>query len=140
MKTQTERHKRETTTQLIMGRDALRQEEKQTVKLNIYAIRDTKAEAYLLPFFERTNQTALRVVEKAIDTDANFNAYAEDYGLWLLGTWDDANGCVKGEVPLHLANLVDIRDSREKAAGVNRELPQGGEDPKPLREAGALTR
>lgn len=91
------------------------------VKLNIYAVRDTKAEAFLLPFFERTNDTALRVVEKAIESDANFNAYAEDYSLWLLGEWNDNNGCVKGEVPLHLANLIDIRDKHEKKEGIQRD-------------------
>lgn len=84
------------------------------MKLRIFAIRDTKAEAYLPPFFERTNETAIRAVQKATTEDPNFQTYAEDYSLWELGTFNDSNGIIDArKAPVHLANLVDIRDQTE---------------------------
>lgn len=84
------------------------------MKLNIYAIRDTKAEAFMQPFFERTNETATRAVQTATEKDGNFRTYAEDYSLWLIGNFNDNNGKISPETaPIHLSNLVDIRDRTE---------------------------
>ncbi len=91
---------------------------------NIYAVRDTKAEAFLKPFFERTNQTATRAVMQATKEDGNFRDYAEDYSLWLIGKFNDNNGKIEAETaPIHLANLVDIRDGTEAGRGDDGDTP-----------------
>lgn len=86
------------------------------MKQKIYTIRDAKAEAYLKPFFERNNGTAVRAIEAAIQQDKNFNAYAEDYSLYLIGEYDDTTGRIDSHIPLHVEALIDIRDRLQRHA------------------------
>lgn len=90
------------------------------MKTQIYAIRDTKAEAFLKPFFERTNGTASRAVQEATKNDENFGRHAEDYSLWHIGSFDDSNGKITSHVPLHLANLIDLRDFKDAERGTTQ--------------------
>lgn len=77
------------------------------MKLAIYSIRDNKAEAYLRPFFERTNDTAIRAVKTAMQTDFG---YPEDYALYSIGIFDDNNGQLETWPPEHITNLINLRD------------------------------
>jgi len=58
----------------------------------IYSIFDSKAEAYLQPFFATTDGVAMRMFEQAIVNNAQFAQYAEDYSLWTVGHWDETDG------------------------------------------------
>lgn len=56
----------------------------------VYSIRDLKAEAGLLPFFDRNHETALRKFRRAVnDVNSDFHAYYEDYVLFCVGTWNE---------------------------------------------------
>lgn len=108
-----------------------RNEEKEKVKSKIFAIRDSKAQAYLQPFFERTNETAMRAIETAImSPDGNFNKYAEDYALYSIGEFDDNTAAIEGWIPIHLAELNDVRDrlTREHVASLEHHDQLGDMD------------
>jgi len=95
------------------------------MKIRLYTIRDGKAEAYLQPFFERTDGTAIRAIKKAVKNDGNFKNHAEDYSLWSIGVYDDTNGAIESWVPMHIANLIDVRDNELTEAGKGDQREAG---------------
>lgn len=61
----------------------------------ILALRDSKAEMFLQPFFVPTLGVAYRNLQDEIQRGGDDNTlarHAEDYELWELGTFDDENG------------------------------------------------
>ena len=59
----------------------------------IYAVYDSKAEAFLPPFFQDTDGLAIRAFTQAAnDQDHNFGKWAEDYTLFQIGEWDPNTG------------------------------------------------
>lgn len=59
----------------------------------VFAILDTKAEAFLPPFMMHTIGEAERAISECCnDEKHNFFKYAEDFNLYELGSWDDSNG------------------------------------------------
>lgn len=77
----------------------------------IFSIYDSKAEAYMLPFFQPTIGTALRSVQIAAnDPESMIHRYAEDYTLFQIGTWDERAGVIIMEgAKLSIANLAELR-------------------------------
>lgn len=75
----------------------------------VYAIRDSKAEAYLSPFVERTKATALRAfANAAADPNHNFHRYAGDYTLFEIGEWDECKGVVRMySTHINLGNAIE---------------------------------
>lgn len=87
------------------------------MEIRIYTIRDNKMMAYLQPFFERTDATALRAVEEATwDPKSNFSRHAEDYSLWSIGVFEDENGDIRTWPPMFVANLIDLKERKEVTA------------------------
>jgi len=79
--------------------------------LFIFTIFDSKANAYLQPFFSVNSDTARREFHKAINQDGQFNAYAEDYSLFLLGSFDQDEGFLDIEdSPQHVVNGITLRE------------------------------
>lgn len=72
--------------------------------LNAFTVYDSKAEAYLQPFFTTTPALAMRSFQQAANTEGHdFNKFAADYTLFHVGYYDDSNGeLAKME---HFANL-----------------------------------
>ncbi len=59
----------------------------------MFSIYDSKAEAYLQPFYSQTTGTAIRSFESAVNENGHdFNKYAGDYTLFELGDFDQADG------------------------------------------------
>ena len=55
--------------------------------MKIYTVYDSKAEAYLTPFFLKTDALAMREIETAVNTaDHQFNKYPGDYTLYRTGS------------------------------------------------------
>lgn len=64
----------------------------------IYAIYDTKAAAFLTPYFAPTHGVAVRSLQDAVNDPAHqFSRHAEDYSLHCLGEFDPELGTI--EVP-----------------------------------------
>lgn len=60
---------------------------------NVYCIFDSKAEAYMTPWFVDKDGQALREFEDAIrDPQSPFNKHPEDYTLFKIGTFDQWKG------------------------------------------------
>lgn len=77
--------------------------------MKAFTVYDTKAEAYLDPFFARNEAVALRMVEAAARKEGHeFNVYAHDYQVYRCGSWDGATGTLKGEPVVHLCNVVEL--------------------------------
>ena len=63
------------------------------MKLKIYSIHDTKAEAYNTPFFQQTHGMAERIfTDESNNPESNLNKHAEDFTLFYLGEFDQ-NTC-----------------------------------------------
>ena len=59
--------------------------------LKVYTVYDTKAEAYLQPFFSQSKGVAIRSFQEAVrDEKSNISKYPEDFTLFELGEYDDA--------------------------------------------------
>lgn len=66
--------------------------------MQIYAIFDSKTDAFLPPFISPNNRTAIREVQKAaLKPDHPWNIFAADYTLFEIGTWNE----LKGEIHMH---------------------------------------
>lgn len=79
-------------------------------KLDIFTIFDTKANAYLQPFFSINRDTARREFSKAVNGDGQFNQFAEDYSLFHLGNFDQDEGTFElSEAPHHICNAINLK-------------------------------
>lgn len=60
----------------------------------VFTVYDSKAEAYLQPFFSVSKGAAIRSFSDAInDSQSTIGKHPEDYILFALGSFDDLN-CV----------------------------------------------
>lgn len=82
----------------------------------VFAVFDSKASAYLSPFFAKTAGLALRSFEQAANAEEhNFHKYAGDYTLFELGTFNEDTAeivMLKNHINLGLA-LVHIEQAPE---------------------------
>lgn len=102
--------------------------------MKMFAVYDSKAEAYLQPFFMPTKGQAIRAFQAAANKEGHdFNVYSADFTLFEIGEYDDSNGVV---TPLpHKLNLggahEHIKNSVASVANVSRagvkNLRQGEE-------------
>lgn len=61
--------------------------------MGIFSVYDSKAQAYLQPFFTHNKQTAIRSFATAAQqSDHDFHRYAADYTLFQIGEWDAQSG------------------------------------------------
>ena len=82
------------------------------MNLSIFMIYDSKAEAYLQPFFSQSQGTALRsFIDLANDPQHEFCKHAEDYTLFFCGTFDPLTGHFDLTVPKALGNALVMRDT-----------------------------
>lgn len=58
--------------------------------LQIFTVYDSKAEAYLQPFYMGTRGEAIRAFSDSVnDPNTAFHKHPSDYTLFALGTWDN---------------------------------------------------
>lgn len=78
--------------------------------LQVYSIRDAKAEAFNSPFYQKTKGEALRSFQTAVnDPKTQLNRFPEDFDLYEIGTWDDSTGLVTPlDTPKHTAKAVEM--------------------------------
>lgn len=81
------------------------------MQLKVFGIYDSKAEAYLQPFLMKSKGEAIRALSNHVsDPEHNFCKYAEDFTLFELGSWDDANGqFTLHNTPQSLGVLVEFK-------------------------------
>lgn len=63
--------------------------------MKMYSVYDSKAVAFLPPFFMHTDNVAKRTFSDcANDVNHMFSKHPEDYTLFCLGTFDDSNAVI----------------------------------------------
>jgi len=63
------------------------------MKQIVCAVYDKKAEAYAQPFFQKSENLAIRAfMAAARDTDSLLNKFSEDYALYVLSSFEDETG------------------------------------------------
>ncbi len=85
------------------------------MKIQIFSVYDSKADAYLQPFFSMNTDTALRAIDTVLqDPNHQFSKYAEDFTLFGIGEFDDAKGHITGYQSFqNLGNLKSFSLARE---------------------------
>lgn len=69
----------------------------------MFAVRDSKAQAFLQPFFSVQNGSAIRAFQDACgDEKSPFARHSEDFILYELGTFNDATGEMVSLMPIKM--------------------------------------
>lgn len=59
----------------------------------VMSVYDSKAKAWLPPFFAVNAAVAIRMFERAVnDTSTDFHRFASDYSLFEVGEWSEHDG------------------------------------------------
>ncbi len=63
------------------------------MKLEVFSVYDSKAEAFIQPWYSQTLGTAIRSFETAVNKEGHdFQKFAGDYTLFHLGCFDQSEG------------------------------------------------
>jgi len=86
------------------------------MEMKIFGIYDSKAEAYLAPFFMKSKGEAIRALTSHVnDSKHNFSIYSEDFTLFELGSWDDSNAVFTlHNTPYSLGVLIEFKSTPPK--------------------------
>jgi len=81
----------------------------------MYALYDSKLEAYQQPFFSPNDQTALRMVKSALtDGGQMFCRHPGDFSLWVIGSFTDDTGMLQPRVPEILVQMTVLVETQEE--------------------------
>jgi hypothetical protein len=81
---------------------------------DVFTVRDSKAEAFLQPFFAPNTSVAVRMLRDILawDDQHSFFVNAEDYALYHLGQYDDVAGIIQPNTqPLNITSLSEVKAS-----------------------------
>lgn len=61
--------------------------------LGVYSVFDSKASAFLQPYFTKSNATAIRAFQRCLlDPTSDISKFGADFTLVKVGTWDEIAG------------------------------------------------
>jgi hypothetical protein len=86
------------------------------MKLELYAIYDTIADVFNKPFTAHNDADAIRAFTQSFEQGNKANK--EDYVLYSLGSYNDANGEITPVVPLKVYSGFDIGKQAEEPVKV----------------------
>lgn len=81
--------------------------------LKAFSIRDSKADVFNTPFFQKTHGEAERSFKQLIQDDKSMlSKYPEDYDLYFIGEYDDNTGkLVTLDTPQHLVKAMQLKSN-----------------------------
>lgn len=92
------------------------------MKLQIFAIFDQKAKAFLQPFFFNTEGEALRALTITLhDPNHQFAKFPGDYTLFALGEYNQETGEIEPGKQL-LTSLLELKAQHDQPV----QIPDGG--------------
>lgn len=82
------------------------------MNLKIFSIFDSKAEAYITPFFLPNTALAVRAFANCVNSDTHqFGTNPADYTLFLIGDFNDNDAELIPCVPRSLGNGLEFKTS-----------------------------
>lgn len=85
------------------------------IKIGVYSVYDSKAEAYLPPWTAQSDGLAIRNFEDAIRQEGHaFRRHARDFSLFRVGTFNQASALLEHQVPFALAAAHEVRAKIER--------------------------
>ena len=82
------------------------------MKLQIFTVYDSAAQAYLQPFFLKARGQAVREFSDMVNKDGHqFWKHPQDYTLFYLGEYDEESGTFDTVTPESLGNGVQFETS-----------------------------
>jgi len=80
--------------------------------LKAYSIRDSKAEVFNTPFYQKTHGEAERTFQTLVkDEKSTLSKYPDDYDLYYLGEYDQDTGKSHPiDTPQHMAKAVQFKN------------------------------
>ena len=98
-----------------------------------YSVFDSKAQAFLQPFFTGTKGMAIRMVEDLLADDSHqFTRHIEDYSLYEVGAFDDGKGLLLANTePQFLCSFRELKKEENDATALSHAalLQSGAEGP-----------
>ena len=84
------------------------------MELVMFSIYDSKAEAYVQPFFASNTKVAIRMFESAVhDEGSDFHRHAEDYTMFRIGVFSQATGDFEHENVVAIVKAIELRSAAE---------------------------
>lgn len=84
------------------------------MKMNVYAIRDSKMECFNRPFVMPADGAAVRAFQDEINNpQGEMSKHPSDYTLYTVGKFDEDTGELDGSTPLILAKGIDLKYREE---------------------------
>lgn len=97
--------------------------------MKVFSVRDMKAEAFLQPFFTPTQGSALRAFGDACNkTDSPFYAHPNDYVLYEIGTYNDADANLFPLTPIKMMACAADFVQKPQLTPVVPETVLGGDN------------
>lgn len=86
------------------------------MQLNVYSIRDAKAEYFATPFFQATHGLAERQFTDLVNNEkSQVYKYPQDFDLYHLGTYDDSTGKIFPlDTPVHQLKAIQVLKSQDQ--------------------------
>ena len=87
------------------------------MKLEVFAVHDTAADAFLSPHFFQTPAIAIRAFgQSCSQPDTQFHAHPSDYTLFHIGTFDQSDASLTPCTPHAVAKALDFVPSQSLKA------------------------
>lgn len=84
----------------------------------IFSVFDVKVEAYMAPFYARTEAEAKRSFLDAVSKEGHeFQKHREDYSLWKVGYWHEESGGLESVTPMQLCTAMEVAMKEIRADG-----------------------
>lgn len=98
------------------------------MEVNMYSLYDTKAKAFLQPFFTANTDLALRMVETSMNEGKQvFCKHPEDFSLWFVATFDDLTGQMDTDgKPVLVTQLITLNNGASQLELAPESALQGG--------------
>lgn len=83
------------------------------MKHNIFAVYDSKAEAYTTPFFDHAEGRAIRTFADCCnDPGHQFGKHPADYTLFQIGEYDDSLGTIDSTLVRSIQNGLQLLEAK----------------------------
>ncbi|AXL15295.1 nonstructural protein [Microviridae sp.] len=82
--------------------------------LKIFAVYDSKVEGFANPFYAVTRGQAVRMFQDSLDDERSpFSKHPEDYSLFFLGQFNDANGVLDNATAIEkIISAIDFKQEK----------------------------